>query len=117
MFTIPYIEYSLNATGITCSQMQYLCVAFDKGENPQLDKPQLPFDVSFVRGEDDARYVARTPEPGCTKFITCKGSIYYYNTLHTLCACYVKFRMCSILLHLHSNHIAKYRLEYHTMNI
>ena len=88
MFTIPDIEYSLNATGSTCSQMQYLCVEFAKGDNPQVEKPQLPFQVAVVRSEDDARYVAETSKRGCTQFLTCKGSSYFSYTSRTLRACF-----------------------------
>ena len=74
VFTIPDIKYSLNATGATCSQMQYLCVRFDHGDNPQPDKAQLRIHVDFVRGENDARILYGRPTPGCTQFITCKGN-------------------------------------------
>ena len=72
--TFPDIEYALDGTDATCTQMTYLCVEFGKGDTPDLIYPQLPFDVAGVESETD-----NSPNPhhliGCSPFANCKGML------------------------------------------
>ena len=68
--------------------MQYLCVEFAKGDDPQRREPRVPFNVEGVVGDLD-----ESPAPqnliGCTPIDSCEGkllvarfySIYYEETL------------------------------------
>ncbi|XP_072044608.1 uncharacterized protein [Amphiura filiformis] len=69
--TFPAIEYALDGTNATCTQMTYLCMEFGKGDAPVPLYPQLPFDVEGVESEYD-----NSPNPhhliGCSPFANCK---------------------------------------------
>ena len=73
-FNIPGVEYSLDATSATCDEMQYLCVEFAEGDDPQRWESRVPFTVEGVVGDLD-----ESPAPqkliGCTPFDSCKGKL------------------------------------------
>ena len=73
-FQIRDVEYALDATGATCPDMEFLCLEFSKGDDPDPLYPQLPFTVvGVVDGMDE------TPAPenliGCTPFPKCEGTM------------------------------------------
>ena len=80
-FNIPGIEFSLDATSATCSEMQYLCVEFAKGDDPQRLEPRVPFTVKGVEGDLD-----ESPAPknliGCTPIDSCRGKLLCLHFLH-----------------------------------
>ena len=74
-FNIPGIGFSLDAFSATCSEMQYFCVEFAKGDDPQRLEPRVPFTVEGVVGDED-----ESPAPknliGCTPIDSCKGKFF-----------------------------------------
>ncbi|XP_072044596.1 uncharacterized protein [Amphiura filiformis] len=70
--TFPDIEYALDGTNATCTQMTYLCMEFGKGDAPVPVYPQLPFDVEGVESATDK---SLNPHHliGCTPFANCKA--------------------------------------------
>ena len=81
-FNIPGIEFSLDATSASCIEMQYLCVEFAKGDDPQRLEPRVPFTVEGVVGELDD---SKVPEKliGCTPIDSCQGKLLYSYFLWT----------------------------------
>ena len=79
-FNIPDIEFSLDATSASCSEMQYLCVEFAKGDDPQRLEPRVSFTVEGVLGDVD-----ESPAPkkliGCTPIDSCAGKVFYPHFL------------------------------------
>ncbi len=78
-FNINGIEFSLDGTGQTCANMEFLCVEFGMGDNPDPVYPQLPFDVEGVESVFD-----NTPNPqhviGCDTFPKCEGILHALST-------------------------------------
>ena len=52
-FNIRNIAVSLDRTGDSCSEMEFLCYEFKKGDSPDLQDGRIPFTVEGVAGEDD----------------------------------------------------------------
>ena len=75
-FNIPDIEFSLDATSASCSEMQYLCVEFAKEDDPQRLEPRISFTVEGVVGATDD---SKAPEKliGCTPIDSCQGKQLY----------------------------------------
>ncbi|XP_072045330.1 uncharacterized protein [Amphiura filiformis] len=72
--TFPDIEYALDGSKATCTQMAYLCAEFGKGDAPVPIYPQSPFDVEGVESETHG-----APNPqhliGCSPFENCIGNV------------------------------------------
>ena len=70
-FKFP-VGYDIDPTGALCSEMQFICVEFTKGDSPQLEDPRLPFIVEGVAGINDT---SPAPENArdCRAIGTCRG--------------------------------------------
>ena len=71
--------YTLDATGVSCSQIKYMCAEFSKGDNPQFNHgyQNVPFVVEGVESEID-----HSPNPN---HLT--GCVPFSNECQNLCKC------------------------------
>ena len=60
-----------------CSEMQYVCVEFAKGDSPQLEDPRLPFTVEGVVDRDDTSYAPENARD-CSAIETCRGNVFSF---------------------------------------
>ena len=80
------VHLKVNATGALCSEMQFICVEFAKGDSPQLEDSRLPFIVEGVVGRDDTSPAPENTRK-CRAIGTCRGdknTILYLKFNHIL---------------------------------